>query len=243
MGNEILVIGDSCRDVFVYCDAERLCPDVPVPVLNILEQIENGGMAYNAFRNIKSKVQSCGILTNENWNSITKTRYVHKKTNHTFFRVDSKQKMDRVDLSKIDFDARIIVVSDYDKGFLTEEDISFICENHPNVFIDTKKILGPWATKAKYIKINNYEFKRSEKFLDDNLREKIIYTKGDLGCVFQNRTYPVKKVNVIDVSGAGDSFMAGLVVQYLESWDIEKSIKFANECASKVVQFPGVNII
>ena len=28
----ILVIGESSRDVFVYCDALRLCPDVPVPV-------------------------------------------------------------------------------------------------------------------------------------------------------------------------------------------------------------------
>ena len=35
---KILVIGDSSRDVFVYCDALRLCPDVPVPVLNVKDQ-------------------------------------------------------------------------------------------------------------------------------------------------------------------------------------------------------------
>jgi bifunctional ADP-heptose synthase (sugar kinase/adenylyltransferase) len=103
MENEILIIGDSCRDVFVYCDTERLCPDVPVPVLNVIDQIENGGMAYNVFRNIKSRIQDCEILTNQNWNSITKTRYVHKKTNHTFFRVDSPQKIERIDVSKINF--------------------------------------------------------------------------------------------------------------------------------------------
>lgn len=243
MDTNILVIGDSCRDVFVYCEAERLCPDVPVPVLNIVEQIENGGMAYNAFRNIKSKVQNCEILTNGNWNSITKTRYVHKKTNHTFFRVDSKQIMEKIDLSRIDFNAKIIVVSDYDKGFLSEKDIEFICEHHKNVFLDTKKLLGDWASEARYIKINNYEFQRSEKNIDEKLRQKIICTKGDAGCTFQGKNYPVKKVNVMDVSGAGDSFMAGLVVKYLETEDIESSIRFANECASKVVQFPGVNII
>ena len=29
-----------------------------------------------------------------------------------------------------------IVISDYDKGFLNEEDIQWICENNNNVFID-----------------------------------------------------------------------------------------------------------
>ena len=27
----ILVIGETCRDVFVYCDSNRLCPEAPVP--------------------------------------------------------------------------------------------------------------------------------------------------------------------------------------------------------------------
>ena len=39
---DILVIGDSCRDVYVYCETNRLAPDVPVPVLNVLYQNENG---------------------------------------------------------------------------------------------------------------------------------------------------------------------------------------------------------
>ena len=38
---DILVIGESCRDIFIYCDAPRLCPDIPVPVLNITNQTEN----------------------------------------------------------------------------------------------------------------------------------------------------------------------------------------------------------
>jgi bifunctional ADP-heptose synthase (sugar kinase/adenylyltransferase) len=32
--SSILVIGETCRDVFVYCDSNRLCPEAPVPVLN-----------------------------------------------------------------------------------------------------------------------------------------------------------------------------------------------------------------
>ena len=50
--SKILVIGDSCRDIFVYCDVDRLCPDLPVPILNVVDQTENGGMAKNVQRNI-----------------------------------------------------------------------------------------------------------------------------------------------------------------------------------------------
>ena len=46
-----------------------------------------------------------------------------------------------------------------------------------------------------------------------------------------------------DLSGAGDTFIAGLVVKYIETEDIEKSIKFANQCASKVVTQKGVAVI
>jgi bifunctional ADP-heptose synthase (sugar kinase/adenylyltransferase) len=240
---DILVIGDSCRDVYVYCEANRLAPDVPVPILNVLYQNENGGMASNVFRNIQPRVPGSKLVTNENWYSITKTRYVHKETNHTFFRVDSSQDMKRVNVKSLDLSYKIVIVSDYDKGFLTEEDISYICENHPNVFIDTKKILGDWALKAKFIKINNHEYRRSKHNITKELETKIICTAGEDGCNYRGKNYPVEKVEVIDVSGAGDSFMAGLVVEYLKSEDIEKSIQFANRCASNVVQHPGVTII
>ncbi len=54
--NSILVIGESSRDVFVYCNAFRLCPDVPVPVLNDKEQSENPGMAKNVHMIIQSVI-------------------------------------------------------------------------------------------------------------------------------------------------------------------------------------------
>jgi len=120
---DILVIGESCRDIFTYCDATRLCPDVPVPVLNVLDQIENAGMAKNVQRNILTKIKYCDILTNNDWVNITKTRYVHEKTNHTFFRVDTLHNVNRINLNDIDYEYKIIVISDYNKGFLTDSDI------------------------------------------------------------------------------------------------------------------------
>jgi len=239
----ILVIGESSRDVFVYCDALRLCPDVPVPVLNIKDQSENPGMAKNVHRNIQSLIKDCQILTNSNWYNVTKTRYVHENSNHMFFRVDTLHEISRIDMNKIDYDYEIIVISDYDKGFLKKEDIEEICSKHSNVFIDTKKILGSWAEKARFIKINDFEYKNSENYITETLSNKIIHTVGSDGCEFCGVNYPVDKVEVKDVSGAGDTFMAGLVVKYFETKDIEESIKFANKCASKVVRQKGVTVI
>ena len=240
----ILVIGETCRDVFVYCDSNRLCPEAPVPVLNIVDQRENPGMAGNVRRNIESLLgDAIDINTNTNWYEIAKTRYVHKESNHMFFRVDTTQSIPRINVKDIDFGYDLIVISDYNKGFLLEEDIEYICTNHPNVFIDTKKILGPWVKDARYIKINDYEYRNSEPYLTEDIKYKIIHTMGGKGCEFAERKYPTKKVEVKDLSGAGDTFMAGLVVKYIETEDIEKSIKFANQCASKVVAQKGVAVL
>ena len=66
---------------------------------------------------------------------------------------------------------------------------------------------------------------------------------GGDGCFYNEKLYPVQKMDVIDVSGAGDSFMAALCVRYTQSNDIEQSIEFANQCASEVVKHRGTTII
>lgn len=242
---KILVVGESCKDIFVYCRAERLAPDLPVPVLSILENTENPGMAANVERNIKSIYKDVTLYTNDAWETVTKTRYMHANTNHMFIRIDTDHHIPRVDVKKIPLhNYDVIAISDYNKGFLTEKDIQYICEHHKNVFMDTKKILGAWANGVKFIKINNYEYERSKATLPKSLKNKIIYTKGDQGAFYKGKNYPLeKKVEVRDLSGAGDSFFAALLVKYVETGDIEKAINFANACASLVVQHKGVTVI
>lgn len=241
--SRIKIIGESCLDVFVYCDALRLAPDWPVPVLQKVHTETNPGMAANVERNIQACSVSVDLVTNENWDSFVKTRYVHDKSNHMFFRVDTSQQISRINLNDLNFDSEVIVISDYNKGFLSESDIEHICNSHPLVFLDTKKILGKWAEKAKYIKINDYEFNKSKNFLTKNLLNKVIHTRGADGCDFLGKNFPAERVEVRDTSGAGDSFMAALVVEYLKTFDIEKSIKVGNSVASRVVKTRGVGII
>ncbi len=243
MSKKILVVGDSCLDEFVYCDANRLAPDLPVPVLNELEITRNPGMAMNVYRNIANYISDVDIVTNLNWEKYTKRRYVHQKSNHHFFRVDSSETVSEIDFKSFDFNYEMIVISDYNKGFLSEADITFICENHPLVFLDSKKAIDQWAAKAAWIKINDHEFNNSRFGLDSDIRKKVIHTLGENGCELDGRHFPTESHPVRDTSGAGDSFMAGLVVKFFETRDIERSIKFANEVASKVVQVRGVTTI
>ena len=244
MNKKILIIGESCKDVFVYCSTNRLAPDIPVPVLNILHQTENPGMAKNVQRNINKIFNNCSILTNNNWETITKTRYMHLDSNHMFIRVDSDHsKISKINLKDIDFNYDLIAISDYNKGFLNEQDIKYICDNHQNVFLDTKKKINDWASKAKIIKINNYEYNQSKDSMSKCILNKTIRTNGPEGCFFQGKQYPVNKIEVKDSSGAGDTFFAGLIISYIKTNNIEESIKFANICASKVVQEKGVTTI
>lgn len=243
---KILIIGEACLDKFVYCHAERLAPDIPVPVLRVIEETENPGMAANVKENVISIFPNVDLYTNEAWEQTTKTRYMHHDTNHMFIRIDANDRIPRVEIKKVPLKKYdIIAISDYNKGFLTEEDIQYICEHHKNVFIDTKKVLGDWALKAKYIKINNYEYERSKPYISKAIEKKIIHTKGEQGAFFKGKNYPVnKKIEVKDVTGAGDSFFAALLVKYAETGgDIDESIRFANECASEVVKHKGVTVI
>lgn len=160
-----------------------------------------------------------------------------------FFRLDSDETMKPFNIEKMNYDYDHIVISDYGKGFLAEEDIIKISLNHKSVFLDSKRRLGPWAKNVKFIKINNFEYDRSKDFINDELKEKIIQTSGADGCYYKGKNFPVNQQDVIDVSGAGDSFLAGLVVEYSKSQNIEKAIIFANECASRVVSQKGVGVI
>ena len=50
---KILIVGDSCKDVFIYGDVTRLSPEAPVPVFNPRKTIENDGMAKNVSNNVE----------------------------------------------------------------------------------------------------------------------------------------------------------------------------------------------
>jgi len=242
---KILVIGESCHDIFIYGSANRLCPEAPVPVFNPISIIKNGGMAKNVYKNLLSLNIEANLFTNENYSSITKTRYIDYNMNYMFLRVDENDdQYGRANLKRLrykNYDA--VIISDYDKGFLTQEDIQHISKKHCNVFLDTKKILGSWCNDIKYIKINKSEYERTKHTVSKEILDKLIITMGSEGCKHQDIFYPVTKVEIKDPVGAGDTFISGLVAQFVKSNNIEEAICFANQCATSVVQKRGTSII
>jgi len=85
-------------------------------------------MAGNTKRNLIALGVDCQLVTNPNWKSIIKARYVDKKTNHHHLRVDTPHNIERIqNIESVDFSGfDCIVVSDYVKGFLNDEDLLYI---------------------------------------------------------------------------------------------------------------------
>jgi sugar/nucleoside kinase (ribokinase family) len=97
--------------------------------------------------------------------------------------------------------------------------------------MDTRKKLNDFSRKIDYIKINTKEFEELSE--PTKYAKNIIVTRGDKGAEWINRGlfYPTKPVHNPIVCGAGDSFMAALVLNFIQTNDIPESIKFANAAA------------
>lgn len=248
-----LVIGEVCTDIFIYGKCERLSPEAPVPVFQPISEVRNRGMAGNVVDNLKAIMkferlhprQSCDEWLSDE--KITKTRYVDKKSNHIFLRVD----VDDVgtpfhftpEFTNLSIQADVIIVSDYGKGYLDKQALLDIADAPGVCMLDTKKILDKDILDAyDFIKLNEYEAKNSQDIIKD-YPQKVIITMGGKGTKYNGQIYPVEEVETIDVSGAGDTFMAALAFEYARCYHIETAIRFANKMASIVVRKRGVSVV
>ena len=244
--NRVLVIGERCDDIFIYGDTPRLSPEGPAPVFIPINEVYNGGMGKNVMDNLMAL--GIDVDFEHQQSQITKTRYIHKSSNTLLLRIDEEKNIDNIGdrLSKLDFwEYSMVVISDYNKGFLTEEDIAYIAYKHPNTICDTKKKLGDWCKDLRFIKLNRTEFNNNKEFIEENdwILEKLIITLDKDGCMYNGTSYPTEQVEIMDISGAGDTFVAGFVKMFLDTEDIPKSIQFANRCSAQVVQRRGVTTI
>jgi bifunctional ADP-heptose synthase (sugar kinase/adenylyltransferase) len=245
---KILIIGESCKDIFHYGDCSRLCPDAPVPVFKLIKTQENWGMAKNVERNLHSLGANITVVTNDKCERIRKIRYMDNRTNHMFLRVDENDQdygvLERDRIESIDYSLYdAVVVSDYNKGFLTPELLQYISKLHPVTFIDTKRVLGEWANNFSFIKLNSKEYELTEHTVTKDISRKLIVTRGPAGSEYHGKTFEVPTVEVKDTSGAGDTFIAGLCYKFVKTNDIFEAIKYANGCATRVVQRRGVSVI
>lgn len=240
----IAVIGETCNDIFIYGDCKRLSPEAPVPVLIPVETKENLGMSGNVVKNIEVLKPQARIIHISQSEVIKKTRLVDKKSNHMFLRVDEGEtniKPLDLNLSKTNAisNVDIVIVSDYDKGYLNNETIKKIGSIAKLSILDSKKKLSKEIIDSyTFVKLNELEYEQNIEFKEC---KNIITTLGSKGAKFDNITYdsPNPK-ETIDVSGAGDTFTASFILKFFETKNIDESITFANKMASIVVSKRGV---
>ena len=231
----VLLIGDSCTDEYVYGSCERLNPEAPVPILKFNRKETKKGMAWNVRENIESFGIEVYMITNQE--TITKTRYIDEKYNQQILRVDNEPDLKPMeyDLPDGHFDA--LVISDYDKGFLSNEKVFELVEWFDGpVFIDSKKTKLP--KESCFVKINDLEFSKL-----DNPADNLIITRGSKGAEYQGKLYPGEKVDIFDAVGAGDTFLSAMVYFYLKYGKIEEAIPYANKAAAIAVSNFGTYIL
>ena len=237
---KVLIIGDSCKDKFIYGKCERICPEAPVPVFNPVKEVTSGGMSKNVFSNLKNLAPDWNIDLVTNENNISKTRLVDVKTNQMLLRVDENDSCPRItnieDLGNYD----AIVISNYNKGFLHKLDIEFLLNKYPLTFIDSKKLFGDYIKKASFIKINQTEYEKNIDNLVD-FKGQLIVTLGEKGVKWNNIIHPPsRQAEVSDLSGAGDTFLSGFVYHYLSFKNTGNAINFAQNCSLEVIEKKGV---
>lgn len=230
---KILLIGDNCEDVYQFGTVDRISPEAPVPVFKMSHQERRPGMAGNVARNLEALGCKVSYLHNE---TSTKTRLIDVRSKQHIVRIDNDVKC-----TPLEFETAIppvydaIVVSDYAKGTVTYELIEELIRTKIPVFVDTKKtdlsrMQGAW------VKINELEHSKIKSDCTG-----LIVTKGAKGAEvpWHELKFDAPQVEVADVTGAGDTFLAALTYKWCETKNLEECIKFAIKASSITVQHLG----
>jgi D-beta-D-heptose 7-phosphate kinase/D-beta-D-heptose 1-phosphate adenosyltransferase len=239
----IIVIGDACLDRYHYGFCERLSPEAPVLVVRHNHTDECEGMSLNVANNLMAFGENPYRVYNEE--IIRKERFVDLRTNQHLLRADFGESQPVKPLSStrirsIPFDrASAVIISDYNKGFITPKVARAIAKECATrdipFFVDSKKH-DLRCFEGAIIKINRRE---SEAITHYPTSYDLIVTLGPAGAEWQKKVYPTAECEVFDVSGAGDTFLAACVYEYLRTANMEKAILFANKCSRVVVQKSG----
>lgn len=230
---KVLLVGDRCVDVYQYGEVKRISPEAPVPIFKITKTERKPGMGANVAENLRAL--GCQVFEYYGEHS-TKTRIIDTKSKQHLIRIDDDVVADAITFGMIkerNFDA--IVVSDYCKGSITYDLVHNLRYHYPDtpIFVDSKKMFLD-KFKGCFVKINESEFLSAKT----NTSE-VIVTLGDRGAQYKGVVYQAPHIEVTDVTGAGDTFLAALTFEYLRTNKIQKSIPFAIKASTITVQHFG----
>jgi len=233
---KIILIGETCWDAYRSGTVNRISPEAPVPVLDWpgIETCREG-MAMNVAANLENFGAEIDLHT----------RYVEQKIRY----FSGQHQLLRVDIPLVGwhpFDPEeisgenpaAVVISDYNKGFISYDAIRYIRANcHCPMFIDTKK---PDLKQFDGIitKINTDEWNRRTS--DHPTPDQLIVTGGGGKIISGKEEWIPPEIEMVDVCGAGDTFFAAFIVKFLQTNSKSDAIEFAMRAAAVTVQHLGV---
>ena len=229
------------QDKYIFGECSRLSPEQPVPVLDQTKIEERPGMAGNTELNLKAFGINTLLLSQRE--PITKTRFVDTNSGYQLMRLDETPQVSRIanaelKMAMMHMNPDAIVISDYDKGYISDDDLWHLCHNFNRpVFVDTKK-RRLFHKDNVFWKINKKEYDLLDRDHMPNDTH-LIVTLGSRGVMWSGFTFQPQVVKVFDVCGAGDTFLAALVYEFLKTSNMQKSIDLANRAAAISVTHPG----
>ena len=245
--NNVLVIGDVIIDKYIYGTSTRISPEAPVPVITYIEEKETRGGAGLVYENLKSLGVNVDMFETPGEVSV-KTRIICD--GHYITRIDDDaqangtevlKRVQETNFSQYDY----VVLSDYNKGVLDEarEIIKHINTFNCKVIVDPKEnqwfYEGAWLVKPNYSEFESLEF--------DNWQGNIITTNAgeEVVATIDGKRYevPVDNLEVADVTGAGDCFLASFVYALTKGYNYEKAIKIAVQGSTESVKHAGTYIL
>lgn len=248
---KVAVIGDVMIDRYIYGTAERISPEAPVPIIKHLKTKERFGGAGNLLENLKSLGVDVTYISASNHRTSLKTRVFCD--GHYVTRIDQDYIADGdsvyENISKMDFsEYAYVVLSDYNKGTLSRsrDIIKHINRFGCKVIVDPKRTydnyVGAWLIKANEKEAK--DFKYGNMLYGNN---NIIVTRAgervDANIDGERYMVDVEKVEVSDVTGAGDCFLAAFVWGLTQGRDISKCLVIATNAATESVKHPGTYIL
>jgi len=245
---KVLVIGDIIIDRYIYGTSTRLSPEAPVPVVKYLREVETVGGAGLVYENLKSLGVNVTLLETDQPHSV-KTRVICD--GHYITRIDDDKLANSDEVVRAIKRMRnleqyeYVILSDYNKGTLDEsiEIIKYLNTFGCKVIVDPKEHANhykdAWLVKPNYKEFGDFGF--------TNWRGNIITTNAGENVVasIDGEVYdvPVDPVEVSDVTGAGDCFLAAFVYGLTLQKDYQTCLEIAIKASRTSVQHVGTYIL
>ena len=240
---KVLVLGDIIIDKYIYGTSTRISPEAPVPVITYIEEKETRGGAGLVYENLKSLGVDVDMFETAGEVSV-KTRIICD--GHYVTRIDDDAQAKGMEVLKqvqeTDFSQyEYVVLSDYNKGVLDEakEIIAHINKYNCKVIVDPKENVwfyeNAWLVKPNYNEFHELGFDDWQgNIITTNAGEEVIATIDGI-----KYEIPVDNLEVSDVTGAGDCFLAAFVYGLTKGYDYKKCLKLAVTGSTESVKHSG----